>query len=485
MRSLVPVSLALVALLAGCALERDPIPTADLEPKVRVVSVAGVGTQVTLVLFRDLLATYRLRPGERLTARAPDGTTVVLAPGVDASAWLRRNAFVGWLPEVGARQDVVVTFERPDLGESLEIVARVPGELNVTRPAAGDARALGEPFTVAWDALSEGQVEFRFEVSACEGLAADEFDDLRTARGFAVLPLADATLGLANLTFDAPDEARRCDAELWAGRVGDGILLDPAFGALRAASRTVRVSRTLPLRFEREGTVPTADLEPKVRVVSVAGVGTEVTVVLYRAGTLAGTYELPIGERLVATPPGGAGVVLTPAEDLSTPTRPDGYRAWLPEVAPGGQVRIALERAGDEAALDTRVRVPPDAPVTAPEAGARRTIGSSFTAEWTPFDTGQVELRFEVAACDGLGDEELADLRVARGYPILPLRAGDAGSATLTFTAPDAATSCAADLWLGRTGEAIDLDPAFRGLRAGSRAVRVASPVPMTFDADR
>lgn len=481
MRSFVLTVLALGVLLAGCTMDGEPIPTADLEPKVRVVSVGGVGTQVTLVLFRDLLATYRLRPSERLTASAPDGTTIDLVPGVDDSAWLRRNAFVGWLPEVGARQDVVLTLERPELEERLEIVARVPGELSVSRPAAGDARTLNEPFTVAWDAPGDGQVEFRFEVATCDGLEPQAFDDLRTERGFAVLPLSDATLGVATLTFEAPDDAQRCDAELWAGRVGDDILLDPAFGELRSSSRTVRVGRALPMTFEREAAVPTADLEPRVRVVSVAGVGTEVTVVLFRAGTLAGTYGLAIGERLLATPPGGAAVPLAPAEDTSTPARSEGYRALLPEVAPGAQVRIALERPGEVGAPDTLVRVPFEVAVSAPAAGERRAIGEAFTASWVPFDTGQVELRFEVGTCAGLDDEALADLRLARGYP-LALRAGDAGSTTLSFTAPDAAQACDADLWLGRTGEAIELDPAFRGVRAGSRAVRVGAVVPMTFE---
>lgn len=188
MRNVFIVVASLALLLGACGREPLVVATADLEPKVRVVSTAGVGTEVTLVLFRDLVATYDLLPGERITAAPDGGTAVVMTPGVDDSAWLRRRAYVATLPEVGPRQDVVITFERPQDGEVLEIVARVPGEIAVTRPAAGEERTLNEPFAVAWDPLPGDQVEFRFDVAGCEGLEAERLADLRTEAGFAALP---------------------------------------------------------------------------------------------------------------------------------------------------------------------------------------------------------------------------------------------------------------------------------------------------------
>ncbi len=252
MRNTFIVVASLAVLLGACTREPLVVATADLEPKVRVVSTVGVGTEVTLVLFRDLVATYDLLPGERLTAAPDGGTPVVMTPGVDDSAWLRRQAYVATLPEVGPRQDVVITFERPQDGEVLEIVARVPGEIAVTRPAAGEERTLNEPFAVAWEPLPGDQVEFRFDVAACDGLDAEQFADLRTEAGFAVLPLADGTLGLGGVVLSAPDEATGCAADLLVGRAWDGgdILVDEAFGELRGQSRTVRVSRVLPLTFE-------------------------------------------------------------------------------------------------------------------------------------------------------------------------------------------------------------------------------------------
>jgi len=86
------VAAAALLLLGACSRAPLVVATADLEPKVRVVSSAGVGTEVTLVLFGDLLATYDLLPGERLTAAPDGGTPVVMVPGVDGSVWLRRRA---------------------------------------------------------------------------------------------------------------------------------------------------------------------------------------------------------------------------------------------------------------------------------------------------------------------------------------------------------------------------------------------------------
>lgn len=250
-RNTFAVVASLALLLGACTREPLVVATADLEPKVRVVSTAGIGTEVTLVLFRDLVATYDLLPGERLTAAPDGGTPVVMTPGIDDSAWLRRRAYVATLPEVGPGQDVVITFERPQDGEVVEIVAPVPGEITVTQPAAGDERTLNEPFAVAWDPLPGDRVEFRFDVVDCAGLDAQQLADLRTEAGFAALPLADGTLGLGGAVLSAPDGATGCAADLLVGRAWEGgdILVDEALGELRGPSRTVRVSRVLPLAF--------------------------------------------------------------------------------------------------------------------------------------------------------------------------------------------------------------------------------------------
>jgi hypothetical protein len=478
----IAIAAAALLLLGACTRAPLVVASADLEPKVRVVSTAGVGTEVTLVLFRDLLATYDLLPGERLMAAPDGGAPVVMVPGVDGSAWLRRRAYVATLPEVGPRQDVVITFERPQDGEVLEIVARVPGEISVSRPRSSDERTLNEPFAVAWDPLAGDQVEFRFDVDGCDGLDAQQLADLRTEAGFAALPLTDGTLGLANLTFSAPDDATRCEASLLAGRAWDGgeMLVDEAFGPLRAQSRTVRVSRVLPLAFVPETVLPTVDIAPKVRVVSVAGVGTEVTVVLLRAGLpLAAPYELAVGERLTATPEGGAPVLLLPATDLSTPLQPDAYRAWLPEVGPGERLTIALERAGDDAAPSTVVTIPEEFTLTAPEPGARLVFGEAFEVAWDAVED-DLERRYAIESCDGLEPDEFEDVRVARGYPVV--FSGEDGTLDLTFTRPGEAASCAVELGVGRVGDAIALDPAFRELAGASRVVRVGAPLPLTFE---
>jgi len=473
----------LVAALSGCGRAPDPVATADIEPKVRVVSTGGGETEVTVVLFRgsSLFATYRLQAGESLTATGPDGTRVTLERGVDRSAFLRRNAYVGTLPEVAPREDVRIAFERSGEASAPQTLVRIPGEIRVTRPESGDLRTLNESFSVAWEPLGDDDVELRYDVRACEGLDAAAFDDLRTERGFASLFPVDGTLGLTTTSFDAPSATTRCEADLLVGRVGDQILLDPAFGELRGASRAVRVTQPIPLVFSEEPSVATADIAPKIRVVSTAGGATEVTVVLFRTGLLSGTYELGFGERLTATPEGGATVALRPGTDRSVVTEPDAYVGTLPPLTPGTTIVIALERAGADAAPRSTMRIPGEIDVTAPAPGSTLPFGTTFGVAWEPLATGQVELRFDLRACDDLDADALDDARAARARPIAPLRDGGSGTTNVGFPRPGDATRCDADLLAGRTSDAIDLDPAFASLAAASRVVRVTAAVPLAF----
>ena len=489
MRNVVAVLAAsLVVLLGACASEAERLATADIEPKVRVVSTAGEGTEVTVVLFQGSLpfATYRLQSGERLTVTPPGGEAVEMTPGTDMSAWLRRNAYVATLPETRPGDELVIAFERADEDDAPNTLVRVPGEITVTRPSPGDERTFDESFSVAWEPLGSGQVELRFAVGDCAGLAEEELEELRAERGFVGFPfgapLSSGETGLATVTFSAPTAAERCEADLLVGRTSDAIALDPAFGELRDDSRSVRVSTVVPLVISQAPTLATADIEPKVRVVSTAGHGTEVTVVLFRAGLLpGGTYELAIGERLTVTAAGGEPVVLRPGSDMSAAAQNDAYLASLPELLPGDELVIALEREGEEAAPSTVVRVPGEIDVIMPVPGDLRTLGESFTIEWEPFTSGQVELRFAVDTCEGLDEDPLDDLRTTRGYP-LALRNGDAGTTTVTFSAPSEAERCEAELLVGRVSDTITPDPAFRGLRGASRAVRVSEPLALVFD---
>ena len=487
MRTIVIAVSSVVLLAVGCSTTPEPLASGDIEPKVRVVSTAGVGTDVTVVLHRGAspFATYRLLDGERLTASAPDGTTVELVRGVDTSAWLRRNAYVGRLPEVAPREDVTITFERPSEAAPLVSLVRVPGEVRVTRPGAGDRRSLGESFSVAWDSLPGDEVELRYHLVDCTGLGADEVAELRVDNGFASALPIDGTAGLTTTSFEAPEAAERCEVELAVGRIGERISLDPALGELRDGSRSVRVTRLLPLVFDQEPRVATADLTPRVRVVSTAGVGVEVTVVLFRAGIAGGTYELGFDERLSVTPSGGAAVAMRPGIDRSLATEPDAYLATLPDLAPGTELVIALERDDDAAvsALRTALRIPGEIAVRAPDPDTVLPFGESFTVRWEALATGQVELRYDLQRCEDTPQEVFDEAVAARGRP-LALRDGDAESTSVTFPRPEDATRCEADLLVGRSSGTIDLDPAFRELGAGSRAVRVSAPLPLVFDID-
>lgn len=251
MRNAAVVGALVALLLSACSGAPEPVATSDIEPKIRVVSTAGQGTDVTVVLYRgeSLFATYRLLPGERLTATGPDGTVVELQRGVDTSAFLRRNAYVGSLPDAAPREDVVIAFERTTEASALETVVRVPGEIRVGRPEAGDQRTLNETFSVVWDAFPGDGVELGYRVAGCDGLDPEALADVRTERAFVSLEPLDGALGIAASSFGAPADATRCEADLLVGRVGDQIALDPAFGELRDASRAVRVTQAIPLVF--------------------------------------------------------------------------------------------------------------------------------------------------------------------------------------------------------------------------------------------
>lgn len=485
---------ALVALaLAACSAPEPPVATSDVEPKVRVVSVAGEGTEVTVVLYRAgaLFQTYRLRGDERLVASTPDGEQVVLERGVDTSSFLRRNAYVGTLPEVAPREAVTIAFERSDgVASAPATVVRIPRDVSVSRPTPSDAtRTLGESFTVAWSiegGIADDEIELRYRVATCDGLDAEALDDLRVQRGFASSnPLTGGTgiaggSGLTTTSFAAPDEATRCEADLLVGRVSDDVALDPAFGALRDESRAVRVTRVVPMTFTEAPAVATADLLPKVRVVSISGVATEVTVVLNRVGPFAGVYELAVDERLTVTPAGGETVTLRPGIDRSVPAEPDAYVATLPPLAAGTELTLTLEREGGDDAPRTTIRVPGEIDVTEPVSGGERAFGGSFAVRWEPLATGQVELRYDLRACDGVGADDLADAQRVRARPLV-LRDGATGSTNVTFPRPEGAERCEADLLVGRVSTAIDVDPAFAGVTGDSRAVRVSAPVALTF----
>ena len=116
--------------------------------------------------------------------------------------------------------------------------------------------------------------------------------------------------------------------------------------------------------------------------------------------------------------------------------------------------------------------------MTAPVPGAQLVFGEAFEVAWDAVED-DLERRYVIGACEGLEPEEFEDVRVGRGYPVA--FSGEDGALELTFTRPGEAASCALDLQVGRVGDAIALDPAFRELAGASRVVRVGAPLPLAF----
>ena len=102
---------------------------------------------------------------------------------------------------------------------------------------------------------------------------------------------------------------------------------------------------------------------------------------------------------------------------------------------------------------------------------------------WTPDGSGdEVDVRLRLVACDGLDADQLEAARFLAGFPAtFPIEDGAATFEPVLVVG--AATSCTAVLEVGRATAAIDLDPAFGGLRDRSSAVQLGAAVPLTFAA--
>lgn len=222
--------------------------------------------------------------------------------------------------------------------------------------------------------------------------------------------------------------------------------------------------------------VATSEIYPRVRVVSSA-TATEVTVVLFRGASGFTRLQLADGEALTARPLGGDPVSMSVRSPDTLTVR---YEATLPAVAPGNQLVIALTRASEADAPDTRVTIPPTPEITAPAAGSEFLPDQPFTVAWMPFTGDAVEVRFALTACDDLTQDEIDVVEAVVALPGV-LYEGSAGEADVAFFPGGSTLACEADLLVGRAGDDVDLDAALGGLRSDSRIVREAPPRPLVF----
>lgn len=225
------------------------------------------------------------------------------------------------------------------------------------------------------------------------------------------------------------------------------------------------------------GSVATSSVEPRIRVV--VGEGGEARVSVALLTGFANALALEGGDVLSARLGSGTPVELTERTDevfgAST-----AYFAALAGATAGDEIVLAWSRVEGESAPDTRITVPE-------VVGGVATVGATFgfdddvVVTWTPDASGDaVDVRLRLVACDGLSADELEAARFLAGFPTtFPIADGTGTFEPVLVTGTS--TTCSAVLEVGRSSDAIDLDPAFGGLRDRSSVVRLGAGVPLVF----
>jgi len=218
--------------------------------------------------------------------------------------------------------------------------------------------------------------------------------------------------------------------------------------------------------------VATSAISPRIRVASFPDGRAEVSVAL-RHG-LASVLELPAGDALTVRREGGAPVAMVAGEDAL------GARAYLGSVGgvgPGDTLILALTRANEEDAPATRLTVPADFTLSAPTDGAEFEAGAAIPLSW-PLEAGDgvVEARLVARSCSGGDDATFAFVAFVNGLPAT-FDLSDGGGNLANRTLIGDAAACSFELRVGRSGGAIELDPAFADPAPASAVVRLAEVV--------
>lgn len=225
------------------------------------------------------------------------------------------------------------------------------------------------------------------------------------------------------------------------------------------------------------GAVETSAVEPRIRVVVDPSGSVRMSVALLTG--FANALELQDGDVLTARREAGVPVALTAGTDevfgAST-----AYFADLTGATSGDEIVLSWSRTEQESALGTRIVVPASLDGVA-TAHAAFGFDDDVVVTWTPDGSGDdVDVRLRLEACDGLTADELEVARFLAGFPTVFPIAGGTGTFEPVL-AIGASTTCSAMLEVGRSSDAIDLDPAFGSLRVRSSVVRVGAAIPLVF----
>lgn len=225
------------------------------------------------------------------------------------------------------------------------------------------------------------------------------------------------------------------------------------------------------------GPVATSDVQPRIRVVVDAGGTAHVSVALLTG--FASALELQSGESLTARLEAGPPVALSfgTGEVFGASAA---YFATLDGATVGDEIVLSWTRPDGVDAPATTVVVPEPLSDVA-TAGAAFGFDDDVGVSWAPDASGdEVDARLRLEACDDLDADELEAARFLGGFPTtFPIEDGAGTFEPILLVG--ASTTCSAVLEIGRSSDAIDLDPAFAGLRARSSVVQLATAVALVF----
>lgn len=234
--------------------------------------------------------------------------------------------------------------------------------------------------------------------------------------------------------------------------------------------------------FSESVDVPTDAIAPQLRVVAGAD-GTFVSVALYRTGAGANRVQLVAGETLTARVGAGAPIALAVTAQGTTSVR---YEGTLDPSGEGDVVIVALQRPAFDDAPDTRVTIPAAPVITAPAPGTTVAVfagePTTYQVTWGPIDVPHLEATHALVGCldPSLTDDEFEVLEALAALPG-SLRDASAGATLVDVPTPLFTFDCDVEALIGGVTQAVAVDPAFGGLRAGSRVVHQAPPVPLSF----
>lgn len=156
------------------------------------------------------------------------------------------------------------------------------------------------------------------------------------------------------------------------------------------------------------------------------------------------------------------------------------YKASLSGVGPGDRLVIALNRATEVNAPNTIVTIPAAFNLTGPSDGDHYLYSEPIVATWPAGSSdARVAVRIEVQSCSDVTSSDTDAFNTLVDYP--RLTAASDGTMMVEPGLTSSAGTCTVRVFAGEDPGAISPDPAFGEIHRDSAAVRLATPLTVTF----